>query len=113
MNNIYDLIIETFEEGMHIPLIGNGNFNIYIGISNTTVNGIFYPNAIHYRISEVSTKRITSLFIELTYDYYIEHNVFPGREWYAGNNQLQHEYITRGCNYAVVKGLINTVLNNN
>lgn len=113
-DNIYGLIIETFEEGMHIPLIGNGNYNIYIGISNTTVNGVFFPNAIHYRISDISTKKITSLFIELTYGYYIQNNnTFPPRGWYINHDELNYEYKTRGCNYAVVQGLINTVLGNN
>ena len=112
-NNIYDMIIETFEEGMHIPLIRNGKFYIYIGISNTTINRVFFPKAIHYRISDKSTKRISSLFIELTYEYYIQNIAYPNRNWYLEHPELNHEYVSRKCNYSVVQGLINTVIENN
>lgn len=113
MEDIYESIVETFNEGMHIPLILNGNFNVYIGISNTTINGVLFPNAIHYRISDNSTKRITSQFIELTYQYFLQNDDYPNRNWYLEHPELNYEYASRKCNYSVAQGLINTVIENN
>ena len=109
-NNIYDMIIETFKEGMHIPLIRNGKFYIYIGISNTTINGVFFPNAIHYKISDNSTKRITSQFIELTYQYLLQNNDYPNRNWYINHPILNLEFNSRPCNKSVARGLIEKVM---
>ena len=107
MKNIYDLIVEKFEHGMDIPLIRNGKYYTFIEVSTTSVNGVFYDRAIHYRISDVNTKRITALFIELTYEYYIEHkSIFPSRKWYESHEILKYEYKSRPCNYSVVQGLI-------
>lgn len=115
MKNIYDLIVETFKEGMNIPLIREGKYYTFIEISTTVINKIKYDNAIHYRISEMNTKKITKVFIELTYEYYINssNNSFPNRSWYESHKLLKYEYKSRPCNYSVVKGLINTVLENN
>ena len=111
MENIYKLIIETFGQGMEIPLIRREKSYIFIGTSTTIVNKIFYDRAIHYRISNVNSKKITALFIDLTYEYYIHNNNnFPSRDWYEAHEILKHEYKSRPCNYSVVQGLINLVL---
>lgn len=113
-DNIYDLIVETFKKGMHIPLIRRGKYYTFIEISTTVVNNITYDNAIHYRISKVNTKKITKLFIELTYEYYFKSadNSFPSRKWYESHEILKYEYKSRPCNYSVVQGLIYTAIKN-
>lgn len=109
MNNIYDLIVETFREGMHIPLIRDGRFYIYIGIVNTRVNNVLF-NAIEYKISEHNSKKITRQFIELTYEYLLQTNDYPDRNWYINHPILCLEFKSRPCNKSVAKGLIETVI---
>lgn len=114
MESIYDLIIETYTEGMHIPLIKRGKYYTFIEVSTTKINDIFYNRAIHYRISKENTKKITSVFIELTYRYYVENkSVFPNRNWYKIHPELKDEYKSRPCNYSVAQGLIKVAIKNN
>lgn len=108
---IYNSVITTFKKGDKIPLLTNGKFDIYIGTTSTKINGELYDKAILFEISETNKKRITSEFIELTYQYYIENNnCFPNRDWYKNHELLQHEYKSRPCNYSVAQGLINEIL---
>ncbi len=110
MEKIYDLIIRKFKQGMEIPLMRKGKYYTFIETTTTIVNEIFYDRSIHYRISDVNTKKITSLFIELTYEYYVQHkDTFPSRGWYEAHEILKYEYKSRPCNYSVVQGLINTI----
>ena len=108
-HNIYDLIIETFKEGMRIPLIRDGRFYIYIGVTATRINNIHFEYAISYKISKQNSKRITRQFIELTYQYFLEHGDYPNREWYANNPELNLEFKSRPCNKSVARGLIERV----
>lgn len=113
MMNIFNEIKNKFKNGDKIPLLTNGKYDTYIGITSTRVNGEYFENAILFEISETNKKRITSEFIQLTYDYYKNNNdCFPSREWYKNNNQLSHEYKSRPCNYAVAQGLINELFKN-
>ena len=109
-NNIYDMIIETFEEGIHIPLIRNGNFYTYIGVAVTRINNIPFENAVKYEINENNSKRITSQFIELTYQYFLQNNDYPNRNWYINHPILNLEFKSRPCNKSVARGLINEVM---
>jgi len=109
--NIFNEITNKFKNGDKIPLLTKGRFDTYIDVTSTRVNGILNENAIQFKISETNKKRITSKFIELTYDYYINNkNCFPNRDWYENHDSLQHEYKARPCNYAVAQGLINSIL---
>lgn len=108
-NTIYDLIVERFEHGMHIPLIRDGRFYVYIGVSSTIVINVLHQDAIHYKISEISSKRITRQFIELTYKYLLEKGVYPDRNWYVNHPILYLEFKSRPCNKSVARGLIETV----
>lgn len=111
MVEIYNSVITTFNKGDRIPLLTNKKFDIYIESTSTTINGILYEKAILFKISSSNKKRITSKFIELTYDYFINNNnCFPSREWYRNHNLLKHEYKSRPCNYSVVQGLIKLTL---
>lgn len=107
MDDIYNLITDFFEEGDNIQLIRNENFYTYIGMSSTKVNNITFPNSIKYQISPNKTKRITSQFIELTYQYFIENNgSYPNRNWYLNHDVLNFEFKSRPCNKSVARGLI-------
>ena len=110
MENIYNLIIETFEEGMHIPLIRNGRFYIYKDVATTRINNILFDDAIEYEISEHNSKRITRQFIQLTYEYLLQTNGYPDRNWYNNNPLLNLEFKSRPCNKSVARGLIETVI---
>ena len=112
MEDIYESIVETFNEGMHIPLIRDGKYYTFIGTEVTTVNGVDHVDAIHYRISATNTKRITHQFIELTYKFYQDNNnEFPNVDWYINHELLKYEYKSRPCNKSVARGLISKVLN--
>ena len=108
-DNIYDLIIETFQEEMHIPLLRNGRFYIYIGVALTRINNIPF-NAIQYKISDYNSKRISRNFIELTYEYLLQNNGYPDRNWYINHPILYLEFKSRPCNKSVARGLIETVI---
>lgn len=108
-DNIYDLIIETFQEGMHIPLIRNARFYIYKGVNFTRINNIPF-DAIQYTISKHNSKRITRQFIELTHQYLLESNDYPDRNWYINHDNLHLEFRSRPCNKTVARRLIETVI---
>ena len=111
MMEIYNSVATTFNKGDKIPLISKEKFDVYIETTSTKVNGIFYEKAILYEISVTNKKCITSKFIELTYNYYLNNNnSFPNRDWYSNHKILKHEYKSRPCNYAVVQGLIAVTL---
>ncbi|MFZ4672502.1 MAG: hypothetical protein ACOYLT_10855 [Flavobacterium sp.] len=108
---MFDSIIKEFKKDDKIKLLTKGKYDTYIGITSTKVNGKSYDKAILFEISKTNKKRITSEFIELTYNYYKENNnCFPKRDWYETHKELSHEYKSRPCNYAVAQGLINKVL---
>ena len=110
--NIYNEITNKFKNVNKIPLLTNGRFDTYIGTTSTKVNGILYEKAILYKISATNKKKITSKFIQLTYDHYKNNNnCFPNRDWYRNHYLLKHEYKSRPCNYSVAQGLINEILN--
>ena len=112
--NIFNEITNKFKNGDKIHLLTKGKFDTYRGITSTKVNGENFENAILFEISATNKKRITSVFIQLTYDYYKNsNNCFPSRDWYRNQSKLSHEYKSRPCNYAVAQGLINEILQNN
>jgi hypothetical protein len=109
--NIYNEVTKKFKREDKIPLLTKGKSDTYIGTTSTKVNGKNFENAILFEISATNKKRITSEFIQLTYDYYKNNNnCFPKRDWYRVHNQLSHEYKSRPCNYAVAQGLIIEIL---
>lgn len=109
--NIYNEITKKFKNGDKIPLLTNGRFDTYLETTSTKVNGKFYEKAILYKISATNKKCITSKFIELTYDYYINNNYcFPNRDWYRNHDLLKYEDKSRPCNYSIVQGLIKVTL---
>ncbi|MCA0350150.1 MAG: hypothetical protein LCH35_12925 [Bacteroidetes bacterium] len=110
MEDIYGLIVETFEVGMPIQLIRNGYFYNYVGVGVTRVNNVFFENAIQYQIAGNNFKRITSQFIVLTYQYLLEHNDYPNRNWYINHPELNFEFASRPCNKSVARGLIQVVI---
>ena len=97
--NIYNEVTKKFKREDKIPLLTKGKSDTYIGTTSTKVNGKNFENAILFEISATNKKRITSEFIQLTYDYYIDNNYnFPNREWYKNHDLLKHEYKSRPCN---------------
>jgi hypothetical protein len=111
--NIFNEITNKFKNGDKIHLLTKGKFDTYIETTSTKVNGIFYEKAILYEISKTNKKCITSKFIELTYDYFINNNYrFPDRDWYKNHELLKYEDKSRPCNYSIVQGLINEILQN-
>ena len=115
MENIYELIITTFQRGTQIPLIGGG-FDTYIATSQTIFRSnpnIFYE-AILFEIGQNrNRKRVSRHFIELTYQYYVNSNMnFPNRNWYRNHHNplIRAELSSRPCNLSVTRGLIIRVL---
>jgi len=114
MKDIYNLVIKTFTRGSKIPLLRNEKYDTFIEVTTTKINGVFHRKAIQYGISDLNKKKITSEFIELTFEYFVKNNKsFPKREWYKNHCKLKHEYKSRPCNYSIVQGLILVTLNLN
>lgn len=111
--NIFNEITNKFSNSDKIPLLTKGKYDTYIETTTTKVNGTFFEKAILYEISKTNRKSITSEFIELTYDFFVNNNnSFPKRDWYKNHELLKYEDNSRPCNYSIVQGLINAILQN-
>jgi hypothetical protein len=99
----FDLIIQSLSKNINISKNRRGSY-IFIEQSTTKINGIFFEHSIHYRISDLNSKRITYCLIRSVYDYYQLNNRFPTRA------QLRDffpvELSSRPCNYAVACAIV-------
>lgn len=94
----FDLVIQSLRNSPNLPLLNGGNYT-FIEPSSTRINGITFENAIHYRISNTNSKRVTFELIRAVYDFHLLNNAFPTR---AELMQLfPDELRSRPCNYSV------------
>jgi hypothetical protein len=99
----FDLILQSLDNNPTFPLLHGGNYT-FIEPSSTRINGITFENAIHYRISDTNSKRVTFDLIRAVYDFYLLNNVFPTR---AELMQLfPLELSSRPCNYSVALAIV-------
>jgi hypothetical protein len=110
MENIFEIIINHFNENDLIPLDRQGYFYKYVEISSTRINGEEFQS-ITYEISLNNQKRITRKLIEETYKYYRTQKDFPDINWYR--REFTFEIKSRPCNKSVAKRLIMTIINAN
>lgn len=107
MKNIFEIIINHFNENDLIQLRRQNHFYTYVGTSTTRINGKQF-DSITYKISSTNQKRITKEFIEETYKFYKIHKEFPDIDWYR--KEFPSEIKSRPCNKSVAKGLISAVI---
>lgn len=99
----FDDINQTLNNDPILPLIQGGNYT-FIESSSTRINGITFTNAIHYRISDTNSKRVTFELIRAVYDFHLLNNAFPTR---AELMQLFTDEIrSRPCNYSVAVSIV-------
>lgn len=99
----FDVVINSLLVDPQIPLI-RGGYDTFIEASNTRINGMLIKNAIHYRISDTNSKRVTFNLIYSIYDYYQIHGTFPSKNFLILKHM--HELKSRPCNYSVALGIV-------
>jgi hypothetical protein len=91
-------VIVSLENNRVIPLL-NGNQYDFIEESSTRINGFFFKNAIHYRISDRNSKRITFELINAVYLHLLNSGILPTKATMC--TLFHHELCSRPCNYTV------------
>jgi hypothetical protein len=104
----YDLVIQSLNNNPTLPLLQGGNYT-FVDLSSTKINGITFKNAIHYRISETNSKRVTFELIRAVYDLYILNNTFPTRAEMM--SLFPHELCARPCNHSVACPIVSRFIN--
>lgn len=99
----FDLIVESLINDNCIRTIRGCNY-IFIKQSPTKIKGILFEQGIHYRISDLSSKRITFCLIRSVYDYYQVNSEFPTRAQLM--NFHSNELSSRPCNYSVACSIV-------
>lgn len=99
----FDVVINSLIDDPQIPLI-RGGYDTFIEACDTKIDGKLIKNAIHYRISETNSKRVTFNLICSIYDYYQIHGTLPSKNFL--NNIHIHELKSRPCNYSVALGIV-------
>lgn len=99
----FEDVIASLEKNPEIPLI-RGGFNTYIGAAQTKIKGIVVENAIHYRISETNSKKVTFNLIQEIYSYYRLYGTFPSKA--ILNQSHINELNSQPCNYSVACGIV-------
>jgi hypothetical protein len=99
----FELILQSLETDPILTLLHGGQYE-FITRSSTNINGRVIANAIHYRISDTNSKRVTFELIRAVYDFYLLNNVFPTR---AESMKLYPlELGPRPCNYSVALAIV-------
>lgn len=99
----FEDVIASLEKNPEIPLI-RGGFDTFIGAALTKIKGNLIENAIHYRISDTNSKRVTFDLIQDIYAYYQIYGSFPSKD--ILNQSHIHELKSRPCNYSVACGIV-------
>ena len=102
-NFSFPQIIKSLQNNPILPLQRGGTYE-FIAKSSTKINGESFNQAIHYRISDSNSKRVTFELIRAVYDFYLLNNVFPTR---AESMKLYPlELGPRPCNYSVALAIV-------
>lgn len=101
-------VINSLENNRDIPLL-NGNHYHYIEVSSTRINGQHFQNAIHYRISDRNSKRITFELINAVYVHLLNSGRLPTKATMC--TLFHHELCSRPCNYTVACSIAQRFIN--
>lgn len=103
-------VLGLIEQNLQINLLRGGSYQFIVPTeTTTTVNGIFFPQAFHYRISPIDTKKITIEFIHFMYQHRMQTGIIPSRA--IMREQFPHEFCPRPCNYSVGINIIERLIN--
>jgi hypothetical protein len=100
----FEQLIQSLRHNSDIPTIRGRNYT-FIEHSPTRINGILFEQSIHYRISDINSKRITFNLIESVYEHYQLNNELPTRA--QVNDFYPKELASRPCNYSVACSIVN------
>jgi hypothetical protein len=91
-------ILTSLENNRAIPLL-NGNYYYFIEASSTRINGDLFQNAIHYRIGDSNSKRVTFELIDAVYGHILNSGRLPAKSTIRA--LFHHELCSRPCNYRI------------
>lgn len=103
----FDVVINSLICDPQIPLILGGYYT-FIEACDTKVDGKLIKKAIHYKISETNSKRVTFNLICSIYDYYQIHGTLPSKK--NLKHIHMHELESRPCNYSVACGIVRRLI---
>jgi hypothetical protein len=102
-------VLVLIEQNLEINLLRGGSYQFIVPTeTTTTVNGILFPRAFHYRISPIETKKITIEFIHFMYQHSIQTGTTPSRA--IMREQFPHEFCPRPCNYSVAINIVDRLI---
>ncbi len=101
-------VINSLENNRDIPLLNGNNYH-FIEASSTRINGENFQNAIHYRISERNSKRITFELINAVYVHLLNSSRLPTKA--TIRTLFHHELCSRPCNYTVACSIAQRFVN--
>ncbi len=104
----FDLILQSLEADPILTLLHGSQYE-FITRSSTKINGRVIANAIHYRISDTNSKRVTFELIRAVYDFYLLNNVIPTRAEMM--LLFPFELCSRPCNYSVAVAIVSRFIN--
>lgn len=99
----FDQVIQSLRHNSNIPTIRRRNYT-FIEHAPTRINGILFEQSIHYRISDINSKRITFNLIQSVYEHHQLNNEFPTRV--QVNVSFSRELASRPCNYSVALSIV-------
>ncbi len=99
----FDLVIQSLLNNPILPLQRGGTYE-FIAKSSTKINGESFNQAIHYRISDSNSKRVTFELIRAVYDFYLLNKAFPTKA--AMMPLFPLELCSRPCNYSVAIAIV-------
>jgi hypothetical protein len=99
----FELILQSLETDPILTLLHGSQYE-FITRSSTNINGRVIANAIHYRISDTNSKRVTFELIRAVYDFHLLNNAFPTRVELTQLFPL--ELGPRPCNYSVALAIV-------
>jgi hypothetical protein len=106
-NFSFPQIIKSLQNNPILPLQRGGTYE-FIAKSSTKINGESFNQAIHYRISDSNSKRVTFELIRAVYDFYLLNKAFPTKA--AMMPLFPLELCSRPCNYSVAIAIVTRLI---
>jgi hypothetical protein len=99
----FELILQSLETDPILTLLHGSQYK-FISKASTRIDSKTFDYAIHYRISNTNSKRVTFELIRAVYDFYLLNKAFSTR---AELMQLfPDELRSRPCNYSVALSIV-------
>ena len=94
----FNKVIHSLQENPRIPLFRGGEY-IFIEATSTRINGVLFENAIHYRLSDSNSKRVTYELIDVVFLHLRNSGRLPTKATIL--TLFNYELTSRPCNYTI------------